>query len=134
MGYYSDVAIGIAFPNKEAATAFLCSVRLNNKMPPDELAHYKVTIDPDMVVLHARFEEIKWYEAYPHVQCHHGMLGLAGDQDYGTAFVRVGEDYGDIECEISGEFDLWEFFGIRREVVSPDDGIALSEFINTTKE
>ncbi len=140
MGYYSDVAVGVGLPSREAATAFLTTVRLSNTISLEDLQHYRITVASDeMVVLHAYFERVKWYDSYPDVKCHHELLGLAGEQGYGTAFIRIGEEYNDIAVEIDSgstdyNFDMWDFFGVNREVVSPRDGTPISEFINTNKE
>jgi len=139
MGYYSDVAVGVGLPSREAATAFLTTARLSNTISPEDLQEYRITVASDtMVVLHAYFEGVKWYDDYPDVKCHHELLGMAGEQGYGTAFIRIGEEYNDIAVEIDGgtdhEFDMWDFFGVHREVVSPRDGTPISELLNKNKE
>jgi hypothetical protein len=139
MGYRSDVAVGVGLPSKEHATAFLTSVRLRNALSWEDLQHYQITVASDqMVVLHAYFESVKWYDSYPDVKCHHELLGMAGEQGYGTAFIRIGEEYNDIAVELDGgtdhEFDMWDFFGVHRAVVSPRDGTTIREFINANEE
>jgi hypothetical protein len=132
MGYRSTVAIGIAFPNREALVAFLTTVKLDNTMPPEELAHYKVDEFKDMVLLHARFEDVKWYDSYDDVKCHQNMLNCAYERNYGTAFVRIGEEDNDIEIDVydQGEgYDLWSFFNVHREVVSPGGGTNINEYM-----
>jgi len=140
MGYYSDVAVGVGLPSREAATAFLTTVRLSNTISPEDLQEYRITVVSDeMVVLHAYFEGVKWYDSYDSVKGHHALLGLAADQGYGTAFIRIGEEYNDVTIEIDGgstdyNFDMWGFFTVNREVVAPRDGTTISEFINANKE
>ena len=135
MGYRSDVAVGVGLPSREAATAFLTTVRLSNTISPEDLQEYRITVVSDeMVVLHAYFEGVKWYDSYDSVKCHHALLGRAADDGYGTAFIRIGEEYNDVTVDLDGDFDMWGFFGVHREVVSPRDGTPISEFINTNKE
>lgn len=138
MGYHSDVAIGMSFKNREALVAFLSYVRLGDKMPSEELDQYKVTdAGEEGVLLHAFFLNVKWYESYPDVKCHTDLLGMARDSGSGTAFIRIGEEYNDIEYNIDMaevDLDLYDFFGVSRQVDCPSDGTTISDFINTTKE
>lgn len=138
MGYRSDVAIGMSFKDKESLVAFLSYVRLGNKMPADQLACYTVTdVGEEGVLLHASFRDVKWYDNYPDVKCHHDLLGMAAESGAGTAFIRIGEEYNDITYEIDTanvDLDLYDFFGVSRQVHHPDDGATISDFINTTKE
>lgn len=138
MGYRSDVAIGMSFKDKGSLAAFLSYVRLGDKMSPKDLAQYTVTDAGELgVLLHAYFENVKWYESYPDVRCHHNLLGMARESGAGTAFVSIGEEYNDITYEIDTaevDVDLYDFFGVIRQVNYPDTGTAISDFINTTKE
>lgn len=134
MGYRSDVAIGIGFPNKDAMIAFLSGVKLKGDIiPMEDLAHYKVAYNTEMVLLVARFTDVKWYESALDVKCHHDLLGEAGEAGFGTAFIRIGEEYNDITVELDGgtdqEFDMWGYFNVSREVVAPT-GIDFDEYIN----
>jgi hypothetical protein len=138
MGYRSDVAIGIAFPNREAMIGFLTSIKLKGDViQPEELAHYKASQDTDTVILHARFSDVKWYDSYPDVQCHHRLINTAQAEDFATAFICIGEESNDVTMDFSsgeGDDDLYSMYGVRRELIAPEDGVALSEFINTNKE
>lgn len=134
VGYRSDVAIGIGFPNKDAMIAFLSGVKLKGDIiPMEDLAHYKVAYNTEMVLLVARFTDVKWYESALDVKCHHDLLGEAGEAGFGTAFIRIGEEYNDITVELDGgtdqEFDMWGYFNVSREVVAPT-GIDFDEYIN----
>ena len=140
MGYYSDVAVGVGLPSREAATAFLTAAKLSNAIPPEDLQEYRITVVSDeMVVLHAYFDGVKWYDSHDSVKGHHALLGLAADQGYGTAFIRIGEEYNDVTIEIDSGgigyyFDMWGFFNVNREVVSPRGGTTIREFINANEE
>ena len=135
MGYRSDVALGMSFKNREALVAFLSAVRLGDKMPAEELANFAVTDAGEAgVLLHAHFLDVKWYESYEDVKRHHNLLGMARESGAGTAFVSVGEDYNDITVEIDTaevDLDLYDFFGVSRQVSYPDTGTTISDFINT---
>lgn len=139
MGYRSDVAIGMAFPSREAVTAFLSYVRLGDKMSPEDLAHYSIhEVNDKMTLLHTRFEWVKWYESYPDVKCHLDMLEMARESGAGTALVRIGENDDDIEQDIdngNGDYDMWELYGVKRELHAPGAGIPVTDYLNnTTKE
>ena len=138
MGYRSDVAIGMSFKDKGSLAAFLSYVRLGDKMPPEELAHYTVTDAGEPgVLLHARFLGVKWYESYPDVKCHTNLMSMARDSGAGTAFVSIGEEHNDITVEIDSaevDLDLYDFFGVIRELNSPVTGTPISEFTNANKE
>lgn len=140
MGYRSDVAIGMAFKNKGSLAAFLSYVRLGDKMPPEELAQYTVADAGEQgVLLHAYFGNVKWYESYPDVLCHTNMLRMAHESGASTAFVSIGEDYNDITVKIDTVddvgLDLYDFFGVRREVHAPEAGTPIKDFLNNaTKE
>ena len=136
MGYRSDVAIGMAFDNREALVAFLSSVKLSGVIQPGELAHYTVTDVTHGVLLHTYFDNVKWYDSYPDVQCHVALLGAASDYGAGTAFIRIGEEMDDTEYEIHGSdsdsaLDLYDMFGVTRKIDAPSAGVSISDFINT---
>ena len=135
MGYRSDVALGVGFKNREALVAFLSAVRLGDKMPAEHLACYKVTeVSPDMILLHATFMDVKWYDSYSDVQCHNGLLVEAAAHGAATAFVRVGEELDDNEVNIDNDddLDMWSFFHISRRLVTPDEGIDISDYMKDT--
>jgi hypothetical protein len=128
----------MSFKDKGSLAAFLSYVRLGDKMPPEELAHYTVTDAGEPgVLLHARFLGVKWYESYPDVKCHTNLMSMARDSGAGTAFVSIGEEHNDITVEIDSaevDLDLYDFFGVIRELNSPVTGTPISEFTNANKE
>jgi len=136
MGYHTDVAIGMSFKDKGSLAAFLSYVRLGDKMPTEELAHYTVTDVGELgVLLHAYFDSVKWYDHYPDVKCHMNLLGMARESGAGTAFVSIGEDYNDITVEIDTaevDLDLYDFFGVSRLVNYPDAATTIQDFLNNT--
>lgn len=138
MGYRSDVAIGMSFKDKGSLAAFLSYVRLGGKMPPEELALYTVTDAGELgVLLHAYFDDVKWYESYPDVKCHTNLMGMARESGAGTAFVSIGEDHNDTTVEIDTaevDLDLYDFFGVSRQLNRPDTGTSIKDFLNDTQE
>lgn len=89
------------------------------------------------VLLHAYFDNVKWYESYPDVKRHTDLVDMARESGAGTAFVSIGEDYNDITVEIDTaevDLDLYDFFGVIRELNSPVTGTPISEFTNANKE
>lgn len=138
MGYRSDVTIGMSFKDKGSLTAFLSYVRLGDMMPPEELAHYKVIDAGEVgVLLYASFLDVKWYDNFPDVKCHNNLLGMAKESGAGTAFIRVGEEYNDIQYEIDMaevDLDLYDLFGVSRHLIFPEVGASVSDFCNGNKE
>jgi len=136
MGYRSDVAIGMSFKNREALVAFLSAVRLGDAIPSEELDQYEVTDAGELgVLLHANFLGVKWYDSYPDVKCHHNLLDMAAERGAGTAFIRIGEEYNDITYEIDTadvDLDLYDFFGVSRQVTYPEDGTAIADYMKDT--
>jgi hypothetical protein len=128
----------MSFKDKGSLTAFLSYVRLGDKMPPEELAHYTVSDAGEPgVLLHAYFDSVKWYESYPDVKCHINLMSMARDSGAGSAFINIGEEPNDIAVEIDTaevDLDLYDFFGVSRQINRPDTGTPISEFINTNKE
>ena len=107
-------------------------------MPPEDLAPYSITeVDDKMTLLHTRFEWVKWYYTYPDVKCHLDMLHMARESGAGTALVSLGENDDDIEQDIdngNGDYDMWEFYGVKRELHAPDAGTSIKDFLNNTQE
>lgn len=50
--------------------------------------------------LYAEFDDVKWYDSYEGVQAHHKLMEFAREafaDDAAWRFVRIGEEYNDIE-------------------------------------
>jgi hypothetical protein len=110
MGYRSDVAIGIALPNKAAAREFVLKARACLALDDayDALSEYSVVHDsnaqePVMFLTH--MENVKWYPSYTDVMAHDALRSLAEEAGATTRFVRVGEDLGDDEDVMGYEVD-----------------------------
>jgi len=140
MGYRSDVALGMGFPNAESLKVFLSSVKLHASVPYDVLETYTIRdiggwgLDKTThgVLMFTRFYDVKWYEGYPEVEAHKRLLRSAHDFGASTAFIRIGEDSDDIVMEFEDEhigFGMYELFGIRRELETPAEGQKLDSFL-----
>ena len=89
------------------------------------------------VLLHAYFDNVKWYESYPDVKRHTDLVDMARESGAGTAFVSIGEDYNDITVEIDTaevDLDLYDFFGVNRQLNRPYTGTSIKDFLNNTQE
>jgi hypothetical protein len=130
MGYRSDVTIGVAFPSMEALVTFITKIKLTGKMLPNEWQHYRTTtLGDDAALLHATFLDVKWYGGYNDVRSHIALYQQAIEDNHATAFVRIGGEDNDIEVEIAdydGGYDLWSYFGVRRELIAPEGGEPLT--------
>lgn len=69
-----------------------------------------------------KIDDIKWYDSYPDVQRFKAMMDVfhdGGHDDeipgYCTEFVRIGEDYDDVETEQTGDH-IVNFLSVRREI------------------
>lgn len=69
-----------------------------------------------------KIDDVKWYESYPDVQRFKAMMDTfhdGGHDDeivgYCTEFVRIGEDYDDVEIEQTGDHVV-HFLSVRREI------------------
>lgn len=126
MGYRSDVTMGVAFPSMEDLVAFVTKIKLAGTMLPEEWEHYYTTpLDGGAALLHATFNDIKWYDDLEDVKCHIAMYDQANEDEHATAFVRIGEDQDDTVVEIidpNDEYDLWDYFDVRRELIAPEGG------------
>ena len=119
MGYRSDVIVAIGFPDDDAMVAFVTERKLSGAINEEELDAYNVmegsgftgkevidtegveqyaeTYDPK--IMYAQFEDVKWYEGFGDVDMHMGMIEKAKSLGLPTYYARIGEDYGDVECE-----------------------------------
>jgi hypothetical protein len=132
MGYYSEVAFEIAFPDAQTAKEFLAVRRILNAEEVDELvistsAGKKGTIT---AVYHA--ESIKWYDGFPEIRFYQQMLDDAEEAGYGIAFVRIGEEGGDIDNRYV-DTDFYEAFDALHVSVwiegAIDEGDSVQDFL-----
>jgi hypothetical protein len=90
MGYRSEVAYLIAFPNEAQLHAFVAQAKVLSNTPNENLkplgrygnmasALDECQIKPDADPPHISFyaDSVKWYESYDDVQSHESLLALA---------------------------------------------------------
>jgi len=125
MGYRSDVAYSIRFKKQENFALFLAEAKSHDygKVALDEC-----NINHERMQINFSAESVKWYESFSDVQAHTALVQQAKDwvdgdrrsyvKEYGDdmhmpethyllgfMFVRIGENYDDIEEEFGGLYD-----------------------------
>jgi hypothetical protein len=139
MGYRSDVALGIAFPNNAALVSFLTAQKLTGtKEMQEAIKQFGVThmsaAYKEHVVLWVYEEQVKWYPDYPEVMAYNQIIQNAKDLDYSTIEIEIGEETNDIKFEVyqgekSDSACLYDVFGIQREIVRPESWQDISSFV-----
>lgn len=93
MGYRSDVALKTTTEGYLVCSIFNDSIEDFEEKPLDGATikrtasgFYKIT-----------FDSVKWYDSYPSVNNFNKMLLLLENQDIPYKFIRLGEEYNDIE-------------------------------------
>jgi hypothetical protein len=119
MGYRSNVSIAIYGPD-DVMTAFIAGQRIKqSKWLVDDEEVTQITIDAKpCTLIHATFEDVKWYAGYEDVDWWGAIISDAADfSDEGICaeFIRVGEDNSDTQCDYYGN-DVQYFSGVNREV------------------
>lgn len=118
MGYRSDVAYVIKFENMDTLNAFKVSTLFEDKDMRGALDECET--DEKRVLIRFSAESVKWYESYPDVDSHERLISAACDEPFkaGVRFVRIGEDYDDIEVRDQGDdmLDAWQHIDIHRSV------------------
>ena len=71
----------------------------------------------DTSCLKFKIDDAKWYESYPEVQAFTRMMEFFRDESHGycTEFIRIGEEWDDVEKSESGHYVVG-FMHIRREI------------------
>jgi len=115
MGYRSDVAICIYGP-KDTMTALVAAARIQGGMPVNDFGGlHMFDYGDNKHMIHAYYEEVKWYDGYEDVDTWTAFLEQAAEfDDLSTEFVRIGEDNADIEMEQQG--DCQWYLGTNRSV------------------
>lgn len=72
-----------------------------------------------MKCLKFMMNDVKWYDSYPDVQAFNNMMEFFRDEEHGycTEFVRIGEDYDDVETTQTGGMLLY-LLSVRRSIES----------------
>ena len=121
MGYRSEVGYLIMFTEQEVYNQFKVQYKLDDKFKlcwedEENTNEYASTLrfNDEKCMVTFKASHVKWYEDYPDVKCHHNLLALA-DEYYDKydcvewAFVRVGEEEGDVETEYGGTGDATSY-------------------------
>ena len=115
MGYRSDVAYAISFPDADTKQAFVAAVKLG--ADPHQLTALSELSDRDDTTFTALFCDVKWYDTYDEVKSHHDLMDMAVEGFKGAYyFARIGEEYDDIETMHAGENPPYEYVVVRRSL------------------
>jgi len=131
MGYRSDVGYVIVFVNREAPEkAYTDFVHFTDSIKQEAekdrqisgltLAWVKgITVCRENLTISFAADDTKWYPDDPEVQWHEQLLARVKTYDTGNyRFVRVGEDYEDIDHVTHDPTAfMWDYIDIRRQVV-----------------
>jgi hypothetical protein len=131
MGYRSDVAYTIRFTadhdekNKQSFYTFLAEAKANAATAAcfHEREWAEFEIDEARYRINFAADHVKWYSDYPDVRCHEALLDLADEwandesnnSEIAYRFVRIGEEYEDIEVRANGNADF-EWLGVSRSI------------------
>lgn len=110
MGYYSDAALCL---RESDFKGLLAEAKTIDKSVYNDLAkHTSITVIDTLIdgdkVLCVRWDGVKWYEEFPSIQLiENWMDGDSGCHPF--KFVRLGEEYEDIEIRQSDGFEFDEY-------------------------
>ena len=119
MGYYSDVTLKTTTEGYLVCNIFNDKIEDFGKKPLDG-ATVKRTASGFYKII---FESVKWYDSYPSVNNFNKMLLQLEDQDIPYKFIRLEEDYNDIEIREHYTDDMPEEisdFSVSIEYNDPD--------------
>ena len=117
MGYRSEVGYLIMFKEQEVYNQFKVQYKLDDKFKlcwedEENTNEYASTLrfNDEKCMVTFKATDVKWYDSYPDVRCHHDLLTLADEyhEKYNCVswtFVRVGEEQGDVESQYGGDGD-----------------------------
>ena len=124
MGYYSEVAICMAFEDNDKRDAFweLISLRKDDM---GDLMRNQCQKDDRMPWINYHNRSIKWYESHPDRQAFEdngGLFELVKECGGAYRILRLGEDRDDIEededAADAGKVDVpWDAFYMDRRIV-----------------
>jgi len=126
MGYRSEVAYTIRFTTdderaKQSFYTFIAEAKAKAATAPcfnEEQKNWSggngFIVDEGRYRINFSAEDVKWYPDYNDVKCHDALIELAdewaNDEDNHSEiaymFLRIGEEYDDIEHKEGGSYDL----------------------------
>lgn len=111
MGYRSEVA-GLIYAPQELVSKFKKDHADVMQLLDDEFndGSLKYLSDEvyDFIYLHGK--EWKWYDDYKEVKAWHDLMDLAEKDGLAVEFVRIGEEYDDIETDYRGASDMLNYY------------------------
>ena len=124
MGYYSEVAICMAFEDMEKRDTFYDLMSLRTDDVGDVIKN-RCAKDDKLPWIRYHNDYIKWYESHPPRQafeCDGGILQLVVECGGAYRILRLGEDKDDIEedqdAADSDKVDVpWDVFYMERRIV-----------------
>jgi hypothetical protein len=114
MGYRSEVGYIIMFSEQEVYNQFKVQYKLDDaykhcREDEENTNEYASTLrfNDEKCMVTFKAIDVKWYDSFPDVRCHHALLKLAEEyyDKYNCvewAFVRIGEEVDDIETNYGG--------------------------------
>ena len=120
MGYYSEVAICMAFEDDEKRDAFWEVVRLRKDEMAKQLENHCAK-DDRMPWITYDHNSTKWYDSFPEVQAFDALMDLCVECGGAYKFMRLGEENEDIEnreeAADGGNVDVpWDAFYMERSI------------------
>ena len=120
MGYYSEVAICMAFEDDEKRDAFWEVVRLRKDEMAKQLENHCAK-DDRMPWITFHHESIKWYDIFPEIQAYDDLMKLCLECGGAYRFMRLGENDDDIETRDEASEDdkveiPWDAFCMERHI------------------
>lgn len=118
MGYRSDVQ-AVIYPITEGNEAQYNQLKvLMNTAYKEAFDHWvdEFEWDDDKLVLKFSAVGVKWYSSYTDVVQIEALLSGVEELGYAVEFVRLGEDYNDIETRYSEDCSF--YLSVRREILS----------------
>ena len=111
MGYRSQVA-SIIYDTKENMDKFkadnsdgIKELESHFENNNDEGLSYQSNSDHDIIFL--KGNDWKWYSTYTDVKAWHNLMNLAKEKGLSVEFIRVGEDYEDIEVDYINDSECY---------------------------
>lgn len=115
MGYRSEVA-GLIYAPQELVNKFKKDhadvIQLLDDEFNDGSLKYLGNEEYDFIYLHGK--QWKWYDSFKEVEAWHKLMDLAEKDGLAVEFVRIGEDYDDIETEYQGVDFLNYYLNVER--------------------
>lgn len=138
MGYRSDVAYAIHFPDQASLIGFAASIRLGgDEYELGALKECCVTPFNGAVYLTLWGEGWKWYQSYPEVMAHERIMEKAYEAGHSYRFIRIGEGDTDTEFnqqDASDDAEFWKLLNINRSVSHSFSDTTLSSILTPNEK